>query len=98
MGVLLTSLVVTQLVCHTPRTGLDITEMSMVGIIQYIVTSPPPPPPQAMQGEKIRLSQTWLVDISHLFLVISSSCNVFIFAVQVSLLLVGHLNHIYLSI
>ena len=40
--------------------------------------------PQAMQGEKIRLSQTWLVDISHLFLVISSSCNVFIFAVQVS--------------
>jgi len=65
MRALLTSIVLVQLVCHAPRTGLNIFEICM-----------------ALRGEAVELSQTWVVDVSHLLLVTSSSCNVLIYVVQ----------------
>jgi len=62
---LLLAIVVVQLVCHAPRTGLNIYEMVM-----------------AFKGSPISLGEAWLVDLSHLLLVISASCNVLIYAIQ----------------
>ena len=45
--------------------------------------NPPNHSLQAVQGERMLLTETWLVDLSHLLLVLSSSCNVLIFLVQV---------------
>jgi len=62
---LLLAIVVVQLFCHAPRTGLNIYEMVM-----------------AFKGSPISLDEPWLIDLSHLLLVISASCNVFIYAIQ----------------
>jgi len=62
---LLLAIVVVQLVCHLPRTGLNIYEMIM-----------------AFKGSPISFGEAWLVDLSHLLLVISASCNVVIYIAQ----------------
>lgn len=62
---LLTTIVVVQLICHFPRTGLNLYEVYT-----------------ALKGEKFELTHTWMVDLSHLLLVISSSCNVIIYIIQ----------------
>ena len=41
---------------------------------------------QAFKGSPISLDEPWLIDLSHLLLVISASCNVFIYAIQVLLI------------
>jgi len=65
MKSLLLAIVVVQLVCHAPRTGLNIYEMVM-----------------AFQGYPVYLDEPWLIDVSHLLLVLAASCNVVIVAVQ----------------
>merc|ERR1711970_1590093 len=65
MAVLLYSIVIVQLVCHAPRTGLNMFEIY-----------------QAMTGGSISLTYPWIVDLSHLFLAISSARNVIIFTIQ----------------
>merc|ERR1712037_145537 len=65
MRALLFSIVGAQLVCHAPRTGLNIFEMS-----------------KALSTSPISLDQPWLIDLSHLLLVISASCNVVIYTAQ----------------
>jgi len=65
MRALLFSIVGAQLVCHAPRTGLNIFEMS-----------------KALSTSPISLGQPWLIDLSHLLLVISASCNVVIYTAQ----------------
>ena len=79
---LLLAIVVIQLVCHAPRTGLNIYEMVMVRknriirlILFFLV--------QAFQGYPVYLDEPWLIDVSHLLLVVAASCNVVIVAVQV---------------
>jgi len=65
MRALLFSIVGAQLICHTPRTGLNILEMS-----------------KALSTSPITLEQPWLIDLSHLLLVISAACNVVIYTAQ----------------
>ena len=79
---LLLAIVVVQVVCHAPRTGLNIYEMVMVRknriirlILFFLV--------QAFQGYPVYLDEPWLIDLSHLLLVLAASCNVVILAVQV---------------
>ena len=38
---------------------------------------------QAFQGYPVYLDEPWLIDVSHLLLVVAASCNVVIVAVQV---------------
>ena len=80
---LLLAIVVVQLVCHAPRTGLNIYEMVMVRknrIIRFILVFALV---QAFQGYPVYLDEPWLIDVSHLLLVVAASCNVVIVAVQV---------------
>ena len=42
---------------------------------------------QAFKGSTISLDHPWLIDLSHLLLVVSASSNVVVYAVQVLLLL-----------
>jgi len=65
MRALLFSIVGVQLVCHAPRTGLNIFEMS-----------------KAFSSSRISLDEPWVIDVSHLLLVVSASCNVVIFIAQ----------------
>merc|ERR1712037_344183 len=65
MRALLFSIVGAQLVCHAPRTGLNIFAMS-----------------KALSASPISLDQPWLIDLSHLLLVVSASCNVIIYTAQ----------------
>jgi len=65
MRALLFSIVGAQLICHAPRTGLNIFEMS-----------------KALSTSPISLDEPWLIDLSHLLLVISASCNVVIYTAQ----------------
>ena len=41
---------------------------------------------QAFKGSPISLDEPWLIDLSHLLLVISASCNVVIYTIQVVLM------------
>ena len=41
---------------------------------------------QAFKGSPISFGEAWLVDLSHLLLVISASCNVVIYIAQVPLM------------
>ena len=84
---LLLAIVVVQLVCHHPRTGLNIYEMVMLGEqpTQNNNDDTDAGTMQAFKGSPISLDQPWLIDLSHLLLVISASCNVLIFTAQVLL-------------
>ena len=83
MSVFLSGIVVVQLVSHVPRTALNIYELCMVSRREnlsniYIRIF------QTISSSSIPLSSSWLVDLSHLLLAISSSSNVIIFSVQVN--------------
>jgi len=65
MNVFLYFIVLVQLICHTPRTGLNVYEIYMV-----------------LTEKEISMTHSWLVDISHLLLVLSASSNVLIYAAQ----------------
>ena len=81
MAVLLYSIVIVQLVCHAPRTGLNIFEIYQV--CYWTLLHKLPLSTQAMTGGSISLTYPWIVDLSHLFLAISSASNVIIFTIQV---------------
>ena len=100
MRALLFSIVGAQLICHAPRTGLNIFEMSKVKIFiincndsdgKALSTSPISldimvdmvDMMQALSTSPISLDEPWLIDLSHLLLVISASCNVVIYTAQV---------------
>ena len=82
MSLFLSGIVVVQLASHVPRTALNIYELCMVSKREnlsniYIRIF------QTISSSSIPLSSSWLVDLSHLLLAISSSSNVIIFSVQV---------------
>ena len=86
MRALLFSIVGAQLICHAPRTGLNIFEMSKVTIHQlmlFTVAIIDCNGNKALSTSPISLDEPWLIDISHLLLVISASCNVVIYTAQV---------------
>ena len=84
MRALLFSIVGAQLVCHAPRTGLNIFEMSKVTLTNCICyDSNSNEMIKALSTSPISLGQPWLIDLSHLLLVISASCNVVIYTAQV---------------
>ena len=83
MSLFLSGIVVVQLASHVPRTALNIYELCMVSKREnlsniYIRIF------QTISSSSIPLSSSWLVDLSHLLLAISSSSNVIIFSVQVN--------------
>ena len=80
MRALLFSIVGAQLVCHAPRTGLNIFEMSKVTLTNRNDSKSND---KALSTSPISLDQPWLIDLSHLLLVISASCNVVIYTAQV---------------
>ena len=82
MSLFLSGIVVVQLASHVPRTALNIYELCMVSKREnlsniYIRIF------QTISSSSIPLSSSWLVDLSHLLLAISSSSNVIIYTVQV---------------
>ena len=80
MRALLFSIVGAQLICHAPRTGLNIFEMSKVIIV---IINCNDSDGKALSTSPISLDEPWLIDLSHLLLVISASCNVVIYTAQV---------------
>ena len=85
MSASLYGIVLVQLISHGPRTALNIYEIFLVNTFEIKSIRYWPKVSQAISSSSIPLSFSCVVDLSHLLLAISSSCNVLIYSVQVTI-------------